>query len=473
MIASLLALVFSADPSGLQDALLTGEQSEVHFVKTNSKVTCTGQTLKALAKLISCEDRVEVWDSAPVGTKMAFHISVQKGDSVERFTIFPPSKIVFGTANAAGERKLAHLKDEQFSQALLALFSTAQPNTTTSAAPVVIQTIGDAGGVSLFVSDLVYVADSSRDRLLVFVPSRATGKLGPGIAFQDGSLKGPSAVVVHDRRAYVAGSGSNTVHVFERDPGNTSHHRLLEVADDRALQRPQALALSPQGEHLYVAAAGNGTIVVFQINEDGRLLFVQAVGNEFTDRPTSVTLAANGRYLYVTSQSNQLCTFARNRESGELTLVRGERDRLVNGRFEPTDRGLSLASASAVDGDKLYVAGAADRVALWEHSGDAPEFVERWLDGHHEVEGIGGASSIAVIPSKRLWVAGPKEGAIAWFDQLNSRGVLSYGGMLKVGASIHAIGANPEGTLLYAAAANSIFVISSRPTSESRVGPKP
>ena len=86
------------------------------------------------------------------------------------------------------------------------------------------------------------------------------------------------AISPDGRHAYVAAYGSHAVSVFERDassgalsqlPGRrgcVSHGRAGTCAAGRALGRPSAVAVSPDGRNVYVAASASRALAVFARN---------------------------------------------------------------------------------------------------------------------------------------------------------------------------------------------------------------
>ncbi len=86
------------------------------------------------------------------------------------------------------------------------------------------------------------------------------------------------AISPDGRHAYVAAYGSHAVSVFERDarsgalsqlPGRrgcVSHGRAGTCAAGRALGRPSAVAVSPDGRNVYVAASASRALTVFARN---------------------------------------------------------------------------------------------------------------------------------------------------------------------------------------------------------------
>lgn len=111
----------------------------------------------------------------------------------------------------------------------------------------------------------VYAVGLTGDDLRVY-ERQPDGALLPSLHYQNGiggfeGLSGAEDVIVSadGSRVYVAGTGDDEVAVLARDPADGSlspRPGLHNVAPIRGLQRPRALAVSPDGSNLYVAAAG-------------------------------------------------------------------------------------------------------------------------------------------------------------------------------------------------------------------------
>jgi DNA-binding beta-propeller fold protein YncE len=147
-------------------------------------------------------------------------------------------------------------------------------------------------------------------------------------------------------------------------------------ASGKALAGPVDLAISPDGDHVYVAAATADAVAVLDRDEATGALTQSTtrrgcigqrglagrctVGRGF-DEVWGVTLSPNGRNLYaVSSKVNMLASVARNRSTGRLTQLPGTLGCFIRaGGFGCREgRGLTVAVAVAVspDGRNVYVA---------------------------------------------------------------------------------------------------------------------
>jgi len=203
------------------------------------------------------------------------------------------------------------------------------------------------------------------------------------------ALRAPEEVAVtpDSRHVLVASSRSNAVAVLATGPAGLSQSAgeggCIARGEDsggcatgKALSSPVDLAISPDGDHVYVAASVADAVAVLDRDEatgaltqsatrrgcigQGGLDGGCAVGRGF-DEVWGVALSPDGRNLYaVSSKVNMLAAVARNRSTGRLEQLPGALGCFIRaGGFGCRDgRGLTVAVAVAVspDGHNVYVA---------------------------------------------------------------------------------------------------------------------
>ena len=169
------------------------------------------------------------------------------------------------------------------------------------------------------------------------------------------------------------------------------------------------------------ALATGGSLTFVELDMDG------ASGVDGIDTATSVAVSPDGMHAYVTGGGgNAVATFTRNPTSGGLTFVEVDSDG-VSG----VD-GLMGASSVAVspDGKHVYVTGAGDgAVATFarDATSGALSFVELDQDGAGGVDGLAGAISVAVAPDGRhVYVTGQADNAVVTFARDAASGALSF-----------------------------------------------
>jgi len=277
---------------------------------------------------------------------------------------------------------------------------------------------------------------------LTFVEELHDGEV-QGLATVDG-LDGASAVAVSPdgRHVYVASDTDNAVAVFARniDDQSADYGRLTFLAVRSATESPagpggtptglfgaKALSVSPDGEHLYAGGANSDSVVVFQRNPTtGALKYVEARGDgtsgpcvpipstcsaQGLNGPSGVALSPDGNHVYLSaSAGGTVAVFQRAGAPPAFAFIGGRpatdppapvRDGDPVGATEFVD-GLDAASAVAVTGDgkHLYATGFADRaIAAFARDSATGElyYIDRWKDGENGVDGLEGASDIAIF----------------------------------------------------------------------------
>ncbi len=175
----------------------------------------------------------------------------------------------------------------------------------------------------------LYVVDASADTISIF----AHNPTGPFLSLLDteaAPIQAPSlrsVVVSPDDRTVFVSSDADAVIAYERDSA-TGALTLINVVVDGGgdvigLVDPVGMAVSPGGEFLYVAA--DGALVVLTIAQDGALLFSEAQQNGVEGvtglgEGRAVALSRDGRHIYVAAAGppGQLVFFRR--DFGEALL---------------------------------------------------------------------------------------------------------------------------------------------------------
>ncbi len=278
----------------------------------------------------------------------------------------------------------------------------------------------------------VYVTGESDNALVVLARDGATGALTFVEAKRDGAggvdgIDRASAVAVSPDGAHVYATGEHddAVAVFARDV-TTGALTFVEAERDGAggvmgIRRPSAVTVSPDGADVYVTGgAGDGVAVFARDASTGALTFVEAQihligGVDGIDRPTAVAVSPDGTSVYVTGHDDgAVAAFARDVATGALTFVEFERD-----RGDVTGLGGAFAVAVSPDGAYVYVAGENENaISVFKRDAatSALSFVEAKIDGRLGVDGINRASAIAVSPDgAHVYVAGHEDDAVAVF----------------------------------------------------------
>ena len=332
-----------------------------------------------------------------------------------------------------------------------------------------------------------------------------------GIAGADG-LAGAfaSAVSPDGAHVYVAGRSEDALALFARDPvsGSLAFVRAYTPADFQnrftesfiGLDGPEAIAVSADGAHLYVAAYNHDAVSVFARDPLTGLLTLLEVErdgvNDLTDPggtvdgldgATDLALSGDDAGLYVAGTNDgAVAVFGRDPDPssptyGRLTFREAEKD----GVDDPSDLGgvvdgLHLASAVAVspDGATVYATGRGDN-ALAAFARDLDpgsgtlgklSFLQVQRDGVASVDGLAGAAAVAVSPDgAHVYAAGSTDNALAAFTRATD-GTLTWlevarngsGGVQGLGGAAAVVTSRDGGHLYAAGSLDSSLVVLER-----------
>ena len=241
-----------------------------------------------------------------------------------------------------------------------------------------IEGVDNTYGVAVSPDNLsVYVAgqDDSKyaenDAIAVYSRNVDTGQLSLVEMVQNGvnGVAGLTALtgitVSPDNKSVYAVNIWYTMAVFSRDPGTgaLTFAQVLErdvdgIAND--LLGVHVVVVSPDNQHVYVAARRNASVSVFGRNPDtGVLTFVERLQTRVGDSPVnnlngvrSLAISPDGQHVYVAT-SDMLLGLSRDPQAGTLTLIQEFTDN-ING-VDGLESGWSVAVSP--DGQNVYVAG--------------------------------------------------------------------------------------------------------------------
>ncbi len=292
----------------------------------------------------------------------------------------------------------------------------------------------------------LYAASAHEDAVSLFLRDPITGTLTYDSAVVDGAgaatgLLGASAVVLSpaDDFAYVAGAYGDSIAVFSRNGTSGVLTYASSVADGiggvDGLDRVVALAISPDGAHLYAAGERDDAIAIFSRDGgSGALTFIAVVrdgvlGVDGIDGLTALAVSPEGAHVYaIGTDEDAVAAFSRNSVSGLLTPVATYRD--GSGSFDGLEGGNSIVISD--DGDFVYVAGgdeAAVAVLGRDPGSGTLSFVEVQRNGVGGVTGLGGVRAIALSPdarNARLYGVSFDDDAIFAFGRNADDGTLEF-----------------------------------------------
>jgi len=219
------------------------------------------------------------------------------------------------------------------------------------------------------------------------------------------------------------GTGALTFVEFEQD----------DVGGVDGIQNARDVAVSPDGNHVYVVGSLDDAIAVFSRNAStGALTFVELErdgvnGVDGLDAALAVDVSPDGRNVYVGGfDDDAVAVFSRDATTGELTFVEQQKDETggVNGLD-----GVSDVTVSE-DGSHVYVTGEFDdAVAVFsrDFSSGALTFVERLVDGGGGGAGLDAPQSVAVsLDGAHVYVASSTDDSVSVFSRDSSTGALTF-----------------------------------------------
>jgi 6-phosphogluconolactonase (cycloisomerase 2 family) len=283
-------------------------------------------------------------------------------------------------------------------------------------------------------------------RLATAAPGDRIDAAQDGVGGVDG-LNAARAVAVSPDGAnlYVAAPLDDAVSEFAVAPdGTLTFLGLVKegVGGAEGLGLATDVAVSPDGAHVYVAGAGADAIAVFTRAPDtGLLTFASAV---FDDVPpvnglssaSGVAVAPDGAHVFALGLvDDAVVSFARDAGSGSLTFVEAELDDDTRALDGPTDLALSP------DGGQLYVVDVgATGNSLVTFANDAQTGALTLVDTEQDqvggVTGLGGASAVVVSPDGRnVYATGSSANALAIFDRSPVDGTTTWVATLTDGVN--------------------------------------
>lgn len=280
------------------------------------------------------------------------------------------------------------------------------------------------------------------------------------------------------KHAYATSATKDAVMVFARDDkGALTHQRSYTTANaGTSLNGADALLISPDGKHVYVAAQKDNALVVFSRNEQtGELTLVErlsdgANGVTGLQGVTAMGMSADGAQLYVAGSTlSTLTAFTRDPATGKLTFVETE----TNETDDPNDAGGKVTNMDrpsgvsvSPDGKQVFVTSSfGNSLAVFDRKAADSGKVSFKLshrDGLLGIDGLSGASSVLVSPDgKQLYVTGEAEDALVVFDRNPDNGSITLRTVLKKGAGNivgmdgpKAMTLSPDGKELYVVGVN-------------------
>ncbi|MFT5325305.1 MAG: 6-phosphogluconolactonase (cycloisomerase 2 family), partial [Planctomycetaceae bacterium] len=241
-------------------------------------------------------------------------------------------------------------------------------------------------GMAFTPEESVLIVTSEIGDLVAFLEVTSSGELVAKGVLTDGGvdssgstiidgLGGASSIAVSPdgQHLYVTGATDDSIAVFsqpELDRGENDDFVLplfLQSLTLPSLDGASSVVVSSDGRHVYVTGETSNAISVFSRDAvTGLLSFVESVTDAGMQGPTSASMSPDGFKVYIAaSVSNAIAVFNRNVADGRLTLS----ELLVNGAADgagTTVTGLSNVSGvfASLDGQHVYGSGSGDNAVV-------------------------------------------------------------------------------------------------------------
>jgi 6-phosphogluconolactonase (cycloisomerase 2 family) len=322
----------------------------------------------------------------------------------------------------------------------------------------------------------VYVATQIPDSAVAtFSRNASTGALAfvevdkDGVGGVDGLEDARELAISPDGASVYAVSGATDdgVAAFSRN-ASSGALTFVEAEEDGVgvvdgLAQASDVAVSPDGDHVYVTGEDDDAVATFSRNPStGALTFVEQQkdgvnGVDGLDGASGVAISPGGAHVYVGSETDDaVATFSRNPSTGALTFVEQQKDG-VNG-VDGLDGASAVAAAPG--GAHVYAVSNVDNAVVTfsrNPSTGALTFVEQDKDGVGGVDGLLGASAVAPSPDgAHVYTAALSDNAIATFSRNRATGALTFVEQDKDGVGgvdglqgARGVGASPDGAHVY------------------------
>ena len=288
------------------------------------------------------------------------------------------------------------------------------------------------------------------------------------------------------KTVYATGFNSNAVVVFSQDAsGQLTPVQVVRNSDiNDGLNGANAIAISPDSKHVYVASVINDAVVAFTRNAtDGKLTLAGLQKNGVADASgqtvtglggaSNVVVSPDGTRVFVTAiEDNALVAFERNPSTGVLKWLQTQKNGVNN------VAGLSSATGLTVspDNNTVYVASSVDNaVTVFRKTAtEAISFAGIYREGENAVSGLLGAYGLALSPEgTHLYVASSGQSAVAVFNSDSATGGLTPVEVDSQGkngitglTNVRTVLVHPNGREVYAAGTgdNALVVFNREPT---------
>ena len=360
-------------------------------------------------------------------------------------SISKDGKSVYIASSDGGSVEVFRRNQNTGSLTFMNTFSETENNVSGLEGTVAIQVSAD--------DQQVYATGTESNALVIFNRNTTTGEITYQETLRDGEqnitdLDFPVSLAVSDKfdEVYVADFGSNALLSFSRNQADaTLNFGFSERGSGQGisgLRGAEMAVISPDGNHLYVAAKEGDAVSIFARNqEDGSLTYIDYLedggGLDGLNGATEIIISADGTDVYIAGfWDNTVTHFERDINTGLLSFSDKEKDGLFG-----VDGISGINSLVFSENENyIYAAGFWDNaIGVFARNGNdgTLEFVEAFFDGENGIDGLEGITKIVLNSDQtKLYALGSTEEAIAIFNINNQNGHLDFQEMVAAPGAV-------------------------------------
>jgi 6-phosphogluconolactonase (cycloisomerase 2 family) len=319
-----------------------------------------------------------------------------------------------------------------------------------------------------------YVTSFLDDAVAVYTRDVVTGNLTYQSGISSADLNGAQFVAVSPdgSQVYVTAGVAGNLIVFDRDgtTGALSETQTIRQSTYADLLGAYGVAVTPDGRFIYVTSNIQNALLGFERLPNGDLDFLFTMGPADLLGARNLSASPDGKNLYVAahaaSNTGKLVAYEIDPLTGSLTHVQTITEGDIVGGFPFILIVDALEGAMDVsvspDGQNVYAVGRDDdAIARLDRNpvDGTLTYRGRWKDGALSIDGLDGASGVAVSPDgNHVYTAGYDEMAVAVFARNSSSGWIEQVQVINRNTpsplldGANDIGLSPDGSSVYIAA---------------------